>query len=73
MKENECKEKKIYDWCVFKGKNIDEGWEDAREPGHDDVHHTTIQEKNFNFSPFRKKLKFHIFCCLKFYFKISKI
>jgi len=31
------------------------------------------QEENFNFSPFRKKLKLHIFSCLKFCFKISKI
>ena len=30
------------------------------------------QEGNFNFSPFRMKLKFHIFSCLKLYFKISK-
>ena len=26
-------------------------------------------KKNFNFSHFKKKLKFHIFSCLKFYFK----
>jgi len=25
------------------------------------------QEENFNFSPFRRKLKFHIFSCLKFH------
>ena len=31
------------------------------------------QEENFNFSPFRRKLKFHIFSYLKLYFKISKI
>ena len=31
------------------------------------------QEENFNFSHFRRKLKFHIFSCLKFYFKIPKI
>ena len=31
------------------------------------------QKENFNFLPFRKKLKFHIFNCLKLYFKISKI
>ena len=31
------------------------------------------QEENFNFSPFRRKLKFHIFSCLKFCFKITKI
>ena len=31
------------------------------------------QEDNFNFSPFRRKLKFHNFICLKFCFKISKI
>ena len=30
------------------------------------------QEENFNFSPFRRKLKFHIFNCLKFCFKIPK-
>ncbi|KAL3033161.1 hypothetical protein AAZX31_02G122100 [Glycine max] len=30
------------------------------------------QEENFNFSLFRKKLKFHIFNCLNFYFKIPK-
>ena len=30
------------------------------------------QEENFNFSPFRKKLKSHIFSCLKFCFKILK-
>ena len=30
------------------------------------------QEENFNFSPFKRKLKFHIFCYLKFSFKISK-
>ena len=31
------------------------------------------QEKNSNFSHFKRKLKFHNFNCLKFYFKISKI
>jgi len=31
------------------------------------------KEENFNFSPFRRKLKFHIFSCLKFCFKILKI
>jgi len=31
------------------------------------------QEYNFNFSHFRRKLKFHIFSCLKFCFKIPKI
>ena len=31
------------------------------------------QEENLNFSPFRRKLKFHIFSCLKFCFKIPKI
>jgi len=31
------------------------------------------QEENFNFSSFRRKLKFYIFSCLKFCFKISKI
>ena len=31
------------------------------------------QEENFNFSYFRRKLKFYIFSCLKFCFKISKI
>ena len=31
------------------------------------------QEGNFNFSPFKRKLKFHIFSCLKFCFKIPKI
>jgi len=30
-------------------------------------------QENFNFSHFRRKLKFHIFSCLKFCFKISKI
>ena len=30
------------------------------------------QEKNFNLSLFRRKLKFHIFNCLKFCFKIQK-
>ena len=31
------------------------------------------QKENFNFYPFRRKLKFHIFCYLKFCFLISKI
>jgi len=31
------------------------------------------QEEKINFSPLRKKLKLHIFNCLKFCFKISKI
>ncbi|KAL5124692.1 Phosphoglycerate mutase-like protein AT74 [Glycine soja] len=31
------------------------------------------QEENFTFSPFRRKLKFHIFSCLKFCYKIPKI
>ena len=31
------------------------------------------QEENFNFSPFRRKLKLHVFSCLKFCFKIPKI
>jgi len=31
------------------------------------------QEENFNFSPFRRKLKFCTFSCLKFCFKISNI
>ena len=30
----------------------------------------SYQKENFNFSPFKRKLKFHIFSCLKFYFKI---
>jgi len=31
------------------------------------------EEENFNFSPFRRKLKFHIFSYLKLCFKILKI
>jgi len=33
----------------------------------------SIEEEHFNFSRFRRKLKFHIFSFLKFYFKIPKI
>ena len=41
MKENECKGKRIYDWFVFKGKNIDVVWGVAGELGYDgDYHHT---------------------------------
>jgi len=38
-KKNECKEKRIYGWCVSKEKNIDAAWGVAEEPGHDGVHH----------------------------------
>ena len=44
MKENECKGKRIYDWFVFKGKNIDVVWGVAGELGYDgDYHHTWSQ------------------------------
>jgi len=158
VKENEWKDKRRYDWCASKEKNIDAAWEVARESEYYGVHYYTwpqhsvndarhdlslshrratgapltggcnsmcpyayirsmlcvfrryflkkmiigvreeswvreerdfenfqvgekmniikeihecferffYQEENFNFSPFRKKLKFHIFSCLKF-------
>jgi len=35
VKENEYKEKRRYDCCVFQEKNIDAAWGVAEEPGHD--------------------------------------
>ena len=48
MKENECKEKKIYDWCASKKKNINAAWVVAGELGHDDVHHHTRSQHSVN-------------------------
>ena len=170
VKENECKEKRKYDWCASKEKNTVAAWGVAGELGHGSVHHHTrpqhsirrkawprpfvlastsaawwvatttprlmgvvlrvplrphpidapraqtvfleeddhrheervassrmrfrklsggredegykgntrtfwkvfYEEENFNFSLFRRKLKFHIFSCLKLCFKIPK-
>ena len=39
MKENECKEKKIYFWCASKEKNIDATWKVTGELKHNSVHY----------------------------------
>ena len=41
MKENECKEKRIYDWCASKEKNIDVAWRVTEKPEHNNIHHHT--------------------------------
>ena len=41
VKENECKEKRIYGWCASKEKNIDAAWGVVGESGHSDVYHHT--------------------------------
>ena len=41
VKENECKEKKKYDWCASKGNNINVTHEVAGKSGYGDIHHHT--------------------------------
>jgi len=48
VKENECKEKRRYDWCASKEKNIDAAWGVTGEPGHDDIHHHTRPQHSIN-------------------------
>ena len=48
MKENECKEKRIYAWCVSKENNTDVAWEIIRKPRHGDVHHHTRPQHSVN-------------------------
>jgi len=43
MKENECKEKRRYDWFASKEKNIDAAWEVVGRPGHHGLHDHTRQ------------------------------
>jgi len=39
VKENKCKKKKKYDWCVSREKNIEVVWGVAGKSGHDGVYH----------------------------------
>ena len=41
VKENECKENKIYDWCASKKKNTNAAGGVIGEPGHGGIHHHT--------------------------------
>jgi len=44
VKENECKEKRRYDWCASKQKNHNTAWGVVGEPGYGGVHyHTRLQ------------------------------
>ena len=48
MKENECKEKKIYGWCASKEKNIDVAWRVVGKLEHEDVHHYIRPQHSVN-------------------------
>ena len=48
VKENECKEKRIYDWYASQENNIDAAWGVAGEPWHGDVHHHTRPQHSIN-------------------------
>ena len=48
VKENECKEKRIYDLCAFKEKNIDATWGVVGESKHDGVHHHIRPQHSVN-------------------------
>ena len=56
----------------FENFQVEERME-VRMETHEHFERFFYQEENFNFSPFRRKLKFHIFSYLKFCFKILKI
>jgi len=48
VKENECKEKRIYGWCASKEKNIDAAWRVVGEPEHDGIQHYTRPQHSVN-------------------------
>ena len=48
VKKNECKEKRTYDWCTSKEKNIDAASGVAGELVHDGIHHYTRLQHSVN-------------------------
>ncbi|KAL5153228.1 Phosphoglycerate mutase-like protein AT74 [Glycine soja] len=44
VKENKCKEKRIYGWCVSRKKNTDVAWRVVGKPGH--AAYTTTPDHN---------------------------